>query len=60
MVWHWQEAEMALHMHGLVSPKLHELLGDKFVSFISNNSDFDISDIIEKQKSDWFDGPIDL
>ena len=33
----WQETELASRMHSLVSPKLHELLGDKFANRISNN-----------------------
>ena len=40
---------MLSRMRGQVSPKLHEPLGDKLANCISNNSDFDIFDIIEIQ-----------
>ena len=51
---------MALRMHGQVSPKLNELFGDKFTNRISNNSDFDIFNIIEIQNRIRIDGRIDL
>ena len=43
-----------------VSPKSHELLGDKFANCISNNSDFDIFDTIEIQNRIRVNGHIDL
>ena len=45
---------------GLVSPKSHELLGDKFANCISNNSDFDIFDTTEIQNRIRVNGHIDL
>ena len=51
---------MASRMQGQVSPKLNELFGDKFANRISNNSDFDIFDIIEIQNRIQMDGRIDL
>ena len=44
----------------LVSPKSHELLGDKFANCISNNSDFDIFDTTEIQNRIRVNGHIDL
>ena len=46
---------MASRMRVQVSPKLNELFRDKFVNRISNNSDFDIFDIIEIQNRIWID-----
>ena len=43
-----------------VSPKSHELLGDKFPNCISNNSDSDIFDTIEIQNRNRVNGRIDL
>ena len=43
-----------------VSPKSHELLGDKFANCISNNSDFDIFNTIEIQNRIRVNGRIDL
>ena len=43
-----------------VSPKLHELLGDKFPNCISNNSDSDIFDTIEIQNRNRVNSRIDL
>ena len=43
-----------------VSPKSHELLGDKFANSFSNNSDFDIFDTIEIQNRIRVNGRIDL
>ena len=43
-----------------VSPKSHELLGDKFANCISNNSDFDTFDTIEIQNRIRVNGRIDL
>ena len=51
---------MLSRMRGQVSPKMHELLGDKFANCIPNNSDFDIFDIIEIQNRIRIDGRIDL
>ena len=53
----WQEAEMSSRP---VSPKSHELHGDKFANCISNNSDFDIFDTIEIQNRIRVNGRIDL
>ena len=46
--------------YGPVSPRLDELLGEKFANHFSNNSDFDIFDIIEIQNQIWIDGHIHL
>ena len=43
-----------------VSPKSHELLGDKFANCISNNSDYDIFDTIEIQNRIQDNSRIDL
>ena len=43
-----------------VSPKSHELLGDKFANCFSNNSDFDIFDTIEIQNRIRVNCRIDL
>ena len=43
-----------------VSPKSHEILGDKFANCFSNNSDFDIFDTIEIQNRIRVNGRIDL
>ena len=45
---------------GRVSPKLGELLSDKFANRISNNYDFDIFDTIEIQNLIRTEGRIDL
>ena len=38
------------HRHSSgVSPKLYELLGEKFTNHVSNNADFSITGIIEMQ-----------
>ena len=43
-----------------VSPKSHDLLGDKFANCISINLDFDIFDTIEIQNRIRVNGRIDL
>ena len=53
-------SRMCVRPSGRVSPKLDELLGDKFANRISNNYDFDIFDTIEIQIRMRTDGRIDL
>ena len=48
-----------LPMRGRVSPKLREILNDKFANRISDK-DFDIFDTIEIQNRIWIDGRIEL
>ena len=44
------DRERKWHRHCLrVSPKLHELLGEKFTNHFSNNADISITEIIEIQ-----------
>ena len=47
-------------LRGRISPKLDELLGDKFANRISNNEDFDIFDTIQIQNRIRTDGRINL
>ena len=48
----WFDRKQKWHRHCLwVSPKLYELLGEKFVIHFSNNADFSITGIIEIQNA---------